>query len=217
MKIKTIVTFTLGAAVGSVASYLFFRKKFIEQLEEELYETRQYYLARLEKLEEKNTPDAEETTIDESSLVGEGSAKGFTKVDVPKTDYTRFYGNEKDPTSEHPDESAYLDDEEVGNSFIYEIGIGEMGMEGQHEMLEVTYFTKDDSYRVTDFGFDEYASLDDSALIDEGNQIIEDIDPIVEASGFKHSTREEMAVRNLNRGEDYRVIKKYSSSLEEDM
>lgn len=238
---QKILIFIFGAAVGSVASYFFTKKKLKKEYEDkcdsELASMKAYYDEKLEKKEafdkckiaygkqseEPNTTAASEApkeVVDkpaEQSLIRRKSAAKTT----PSIDYTKFYKETSE--MDHPRDDDNYHEVEVNDPEYEENYYG--GLE-QTEDMENSRGAK--FIEAVDFGIEPgmntmtllYYQENDILTIEEGGseEVLKDFDEIesmigdaLTERGFKDNDEPEIYIRNQGRNCDYEIVKVFGA------
>lgn len=113
--LSSTIVFSLGAAVGATAAWMFLKNKYEQQAREEIEAVREYYSIKTEKVVEENDDDVEPEEVEEyDALVQEysGSDEKGGSEDMRKKPYVIS-----------PDEYGELDNYDVESLVYYADGV----------------------------------------------------------------------------------------------
>lgn len=201
MKLKDVIIFASGGAIGSVVTRYFVRKKAMAMLDEEIEKTREYFLNAqkegkiIEKEYRKPTDSIERYSgpTEEAEVV----------------DYTSYYIHKEDPAeSEHPEE----DSEDLVRSEMMEKEADDDGIEIiDQESYDIDYpqFEKEEL---------TYWSMDE-VLSDSMEKIVDNVSDVVGSTIYSSGLVEKpdvrtIYIRNFNLGCDYCIHKLIASYKE---
>lgn len=157
--LKGVLIFGLGVASGFGACYIYYKKKFEKQAEDEISEVKSYYLQKSLKETEERKKRLEKI---------EDDSKKLNEV-IEKIDYSKLNNREEEkmkaeaenPEEEEPTKPYMITEDEFLNDM------------NDYEKLSLTYFTVDDTLADD---CDEMVDVEETISSDIYNQISESDD-----------------------------------------
>lgn len=173
------IAFTLGAAAGSIVTWLLVKKKYEKQAQDDIQEIREYYA---EKYKDKKV-SVEDTEIRDSSDDGEDDYDSDT-ADIQRMDYANIIKNEK-----YTNEEKGVGTIEDGPA-PYVIAPEEYGEADGYDMISLTHYS-------------------DGVLADDWDVVVEDVANTVGADYADHFGEYEddsVFVRNERLKAEYEIL-----------
>lgn len=196
-KVLPFVTFTVGAAIGSVAAWYFAKKKYEQIAQEEIDSVKAVY-------RNKVVEDISEVPVEEYV-----KAKAAKKTEEPsimdyaskisEEGYTN-YSNMEMSLPEAESKAVEIEEEDVDHERPYVISPDEYGELDDYENISLTYYS-------------------DGVLADDMDELVDDVDGIVGRESLEHFGEYEedsVFVRNDVLKADYEILldnRKYSDVI----
>jgi hypothetical protein len=181
---SNLLSFTIGAATGSVVTYVVLKKKYEQLVQEEIADVKARFS---EKLKEKKTND--EADNEQMSIEFEESSESNDEVDPEdQTAYENYANMYKAPPTGMTEKQKEV--MKAMNSRPYVIPPEEFGEKDEYDTLSLTYYA-------------------DGVLTDEWDEVIEDIDEVVGEDSLTHFGEYEddsVFVRNDALLTDYEIL-----------
>lgn len=192
---RDVIIFAAGAAIGSLVTWLFLKKKYEKENEENLKDIRDYYETEIRQ-KEGRIEKAEEA-MGEAAVIVKNPEEGA------RTDYTAFADNGGDDVSEV---SNYISGEDDTNEHL-------------KERFDPPKIIKSESAGEK-FGWD-YADLEyyvnDDVLCTESGEIVdvfETVGDCFDKFDFRHNEDTKIYVRNFRHMTDYEISKVFASYVD---
>jgi hypothetical protein len=218
--LKQIIIFAAGLLTGGGSAVLYFKKTHIKTdiHEKEIDDMRRYYEKKSGEIRPRRTVSEDVLKNKQSGPDIQVEPLKYVKPEVVDYD-KKFVKNKKDvkedpAESEHPTENdEYEEDYSLGLAAKKEreaalakdkgpkiIKASEFGSESYLDTITLLYYMEDD------------------ILTNEDEEVYEDLDEVeamlgdtLHKYGFDHNQESSIYVRNVKRGEDYEIIKVFSS------
>lgn len=200
-KIYSMISFAVGAAIGSAVTYKLIKTKYEQIVQEDSESLKEYWKSYYEKRVNKEDEAVEEDAEEESSDVNRNYKSAYEKPDLIKyaaklvdnNEYTDYSNNDYDHEEgeeyeEKEDEDEVLDTEDYKKPYIIEPDdFGDTG----YETVSLTYYA-------------------DGMLADDFDNLIEDPDYIVGedfSDHFGEFENDTVFVRNDEFETDYEICR----------
>lgn len=233
--VKNILLFLAGGGVGAGISWIFARRKYLKELDEQVAALDKFYA---EKEAAKKSSDTEETTDfcevaeepakesapDEYSFRPKASSEDvLIRADLGKHDYVHYhdiYGKDKEEIAmqenDHPKDDLYdapdsdpWEGEHSDTRLPRVIKAIDFGVEPGYRSISLLYYQEDDTLAYDDI---EDVEEEDRLALDEVEDLLGDT---LTKYGFKDNDEPQIYVRNYARKCDY-VIEKVFGAYGED-